>query len=173
MASTLIFRLGSGQDGLAIDVANAGSGQKRSTMKAYVSAAFQDAKDGVVEARSSVVAASGTLTAATVVADNTCQIGAVTLTAKAAPANENQFLLNGADNTQQAVNLATVINAHSVLSKLVKATPALAVVTVAMLQGGIIGNAVALAGTAVTLAASGALLAGGSETLVTESLDAV
>lgn len=108
------------------------------------------------------VAASGTVTLATVAADDTVTIGAVTLTAKASPANENQFSQAGTD-TVDAASLVSKINAHSVLSKVVFASSESGVVTITSLVKGLIGNQIALASSdGTTLAVSGAFLAGGT-----------
>lgn len=106
--------------------------------------------------------ASGTVTLATVAVDDTVTIGKTTLTAKASPSTEDQFSQAGT-NAQDAASLAAKINAHSVLSKLVSATSAGAVVTIKPHQRGSIGNYIALASSdGVTLAVSGAYLAGGT-----------
>lgn len=115
----------------------------------------------------SPVAASGTVTLvyATVVADDTVTVGSVTLTCKTdVPANENQFRKQ-TDLATTATNLATAINAHSVLGKIVKASAAAGVVTIAALQKGLVGNQIALAKSAATpagITVSGAYLASGA-----------
>lgn len=114
--------------------------------------------------------ASGTFTLVSVPADDTVVIGAVTLTAKASPSGENQWSQAGTD-TQDAASLAAVINAHSVLSKVVTATSALGVVTVTAQAIGIAGNQIAISETGTSITASGAYLAGGTVTgAVTYSL---
>lgn len=119
------------------------------------------------------VAASGTFTLASVPADDTVVIGGVTLTAKAAPANESEWSQAGTD-TQDAASLAAVINAHSVLGLSFSATSAVAVVTVRCKTKGTVGNHIPIAETGTSITASGAFLAGGTgggnDTVVTYSL---
>lgn len=119
------------------------------------------------------VAASGTFTLASVPADDTVIIGGVTLTAKASPANENQWSQAGT-NAQDAASLAAVINAHSVLSLSVVATSSQAVVTVTSKVKGTIGNHIPIAETGTSITASGAFLTGGTgggnDSVVTYSL---
>lgn len=108
------------------------------------------------------VAASATITCASVAADDTVTIGKTTLTAKASPSNENQFDQSGTD-TADATSLAAKINAHSVLSKIVSASSSGAVVTVTALDKGILGNHIALAssnGTRLAVTGSGYLASG-------------
>jgi phage tail sheath gpL-like len=110
----------------------------------------------------SPVAASGTITLATVAADDTVTIGKTTLTAKASPSGEDEFSQAGTD-TVDAAGLVTKINAHSVLSKLVVASSSAGVVTVTALERGSIGNHIALASSNGTrLAVSAAYLASGA-----------
>jgi hypothetical protein len=116
------------------------------------------------------VAASGTITCASVNADDTVTIGKTTLTAKASPSGEDQWSQAGSD-TADAASLVTKINAHSVLGKLVSATSSAGVVTVTSLVKGSIGNHIALASSnGSRLAVSAAYLAsgtGGPETSAT------
>ena len=113
------------------------------------------------------VQASGTITLAAVNAADTVTIGKTTLTASASPANEDEFSQAGS-NTADAASLASVINAHSVLSELVYATSSGAVVTVTAHQPGVIGNQIVLSssnGTRLAVTGSGYLTsgAGGAE----------
>lgn len=108
------------------------------------------------------VAASGTFTLASVVEDEAVTIGAVTLTAKDSPSGENQFQTGGASDTADAVVLAAAINAHSVLSQVVTATSAAAVVTVMAKQKGVAGNQIPISETGTTITASGSFLSGGT-----------
>lgn len=107
------------------------------------------------------VAATATATLVTVAVGNTVTIGGTTLTASASPASESDFSQAGTD-TQDAASLASVINAHSVLSHLVKATSALGVVTITALQSGVVGNQIVISkvGTPITLAPTTALAGG-------------
>lgn len=107
------------------------------------------------------VSASATATLATVVADNTITIGGTTLTAKASPVNESQWLVTGSD-TVVAAALASCINAHSVLSKIVYATSSLGVVTISCVVPGVIGNQVPVTRVGSPITLSGAVLAGGA-----------
>lgn len=110
---------------------------------------------------SSPVAASGTITLASVAADDTVVIGGVTLTAKASPSGESQFSQAGT-NTQDAASLAAKINAHSTLSLLVSATSSGAVVTVTALQKGVVGNRIAMSQTGGTMTLSASALENGA-----------
>lgn len=98
--------------------------------------------------------------------DDAVKIGTVTLTAKASPANENQFV-TGATEQAGATNLAAAINAHSTLSKVVSAVATsdatTGTVTVTVLLPGEVGNQLVMAETvdagnkiAVTSFANGA-----------------
>lgn len=110
--------------------------------------------------------ASGTLTAATVIADTTCVINGVTFTAvdgEVTPGDAT-FDCSGTD-TECATSLAAQINAYAspLLSGIVAAKSAAAVVTVYAVNEGESGNAITLVGTAVVLVASGAMLENGAE----------
>lgn len=107
------------------------------------------------------VAASGTITLATVLATHTVTIGGVTFTASSTPAGEAQFEIDGTD-TADAAALAAAINAHSTLSQVVSATSAAAVVTVSALTRGVAGNFIALTQTGGTMTLSAAALANGT-----------
>jgi phage tail sheath gpL-like len=107
------------------------------------------------------VAASGTITLASVAADDTIVIGGVTLTAKASPSGEAQFSQAGT-NTEDAAALAAKINAHSTLSQVITASSLNAVVTVTAKQRGVIGNFITMAQTGGTMTLSAAALAGGT-----------
>ncbi len=107
------------------------------------------------------VAASATATLASVAVDDTITIGKTTLTAKASPANENQFSQAGTD-TVDAASLVAKINAHSVLSTLVFASSLAGVVTISALQKGEVGNHIALTSSdaRITVTGSGYLASG-------------
>lgn len=116
----------------------------------------------VQTASANPVAASATITLATVAADDTVTIGKTTLTAKASPSGENEFSQAGTD-TVDAAGLVTKINAHSVLSKLVVATSSAGVVTVTALAKGEVGNHIVLVssnGTRLAVTGSGYLASG-------------
>lgn len=108
----------------------------------------------------SPVKASGTLTCASVVEDNTCAVGGQTFTAKDAPSGDNQFAVLGS-NTLTAAALAAKISAHPSLSPYVVATSNLGVVTITAVEEGVTANLITLTnGTNITR--SGATLAGGT-----------
>lgn len=117
--------------------------------------------------------ASGTVTVASIQADDTITISGVTLTGKASPAGESQFDSDGSD-TVVATAIAACINAHSSLVGIVTASSSAAVVTISAAQKGLMGNAITLASSDNTrLAVSAARLANGTgagESAVTYSL---
>lgn len=107
-------------------------------------------------------AATGTVTCASVQADDTVTVGGITFTAKASPSGTAQWAL-GADDTACAANLAAKINAHPVTSLYVLASSVLGVVTVTAIGPalGVLGNAIKLTSSngtrlAVVAMASGA-----------------
>lgn len=104
----------------------------------------QGANIGVLTFNIGAVAASGTITLSSFVADDTVAVAGVTLTGKASPSTDVQFAI-GADDTATAANLAACINAKSTLSPFLLATSALGVVTVTSKIPGLIGNKVTLA----------------------------
>lgn len=116
----------------------------------------------VQSSTSDPVAASGTLTLVSAVATDAVTIGKTTLTASSTPANENQWEIDGADDTADAASLAACINAHSALSLIVTATSAAGVVTVTAKQKGVLGNYIALSSADATITASATYLAGGT-----------
>lgn len=105
------------------------------------------------------VAASATLTLASVVANDTCVVGTQTFTAKASPSTANQFLV-GADDSATATSLAAKIAAHASLADVVTASAVGAVVTVSCTKLGLIGNMITLTGSA-DITANHATLVGG------------
>lgn len=112
------------------------------------------------------VKAATTATCATVVADNTLTIAGVTLTAKASPSSQSEFL-RSANNTTQAAAIAACINAHTSLLGIVTATSSGAVVTITAALPGPLGNLVTTVGTVTTLACANATLVGGAGVDVT------
>ena len=108
------------------------------------------------------VAASGTFTLTSAIATDAITIGKTTLTASSSPANENQWEIDGASDTLDAASLAAAINAHSVLSTIVLATSAAAVVTVTAHQKGILGNYINISSADATIVASATYLASGA-----------
>lgn len=108
-------------------------------------------------------AASSTVTyTGTPVADETLTVANVVLTFKASSAASDQITIS-ANNTTQATNTVTIINAHATLSKLVLASSSAGVVTITALHKGLIGNVIPLAESATGTAVGAALLAGGLE----------
>lgn len=105
--------------------------------------------------------ASGTITLSSFVAGNTVTINGVVLTSAASPSGQSQFLSTGGD-TVVAAAIAACINAHTSLYTVVSATSALGVVTVSMLEPGLIGNLGTLAISA-NGSVSGANLTGGTD----------
>jgi hypothetical protein len=108
--------------------------------------------------------ATGTLTVAAPAAGATATINGVVFTGGAGTTGDLQFNVTGT-NVQIAQSLADAINKTAnvgVVGIATASTGGTAVVTVSAAVPGKIGNAVSLAGTAVTLAASGAALAGGA-----------
>jgi hypothetical protein len=100
---------------------------------------FENASVDMHHSATDPVAASGTVTCATVAADDTVTIAGVTLTAKASPTGEAQFSQAGT-NTQDGDSLAAIINAHSILGKFYTATNLSGVVTVTAKVKGQWGN---------------------------------
>ncbi len=119
----------------------------------------------VAYSSTSPVAASGTVTTvlANIDADDTIDIGGVTLTAKASGANGTTQFNAATDNATTATNLKNCINANTTLSKLVVASVASNVVTITCLQKGLIGNLITLISSdADGLVVSGGALTGGT-----------
>jgi phage tail sheath gpL-like len=124
-----------------------------------------------VVADTAAVAASGTVTCATVLATNTCTVGGVTFTAVTGAAGANQFDRSGTD-AETAANLAASINASvtaGVTGCVTAAVLSGAVVTITASTPGKIGNAITLASSGATLTVSGARLASGAGTRTTLS----
>jgi len=129
-----------------------------STLKAELTGLATRGGELAVRIEDDVAEATGTLTCvhSNIAADDTVQVGGVTLTWKASPANENELDIKTTDATD-ATELARGINDHSVLSEYVTATAAADVVTVTGKGLGGLGEQIALASsdeTAVTTSAS-------------------
>lgn len=107
------------------------------------------------------VYATGTATLASVVNTDTIVIGGVTLTATSGTATATQFKV-GASNTATAASLAAAINADTRMNKVVQATSVGAVVTIACIYPGTIGNLVTLSQTGGHITV-GAALTGGTD----------
>jgi len=107
------------------------------------------------------VAATGTITAATPVANDTVTIAGTALTATASTQNASNFAI-GATNTITAANIATCINA-SAINTYVFASSVGAVVTLTASRPGVLGNLVTLVssnGTRLPVSGSGKLSGG-------------
>ena len=118
----------------------------------------------VTISNSALVAASGTVTCASVLAADTVTINGVAFTAVNGTPSGNQFDMSGT-NAQTATSLAAAIAASStaLVQCCVTASASSAVVTVTSLVKGLIGNTQTLASSNGTrLAVSGARLAGGT-----------
>lgn len=90
------------------------------------------------------VAASGTITLASLVAADTITVGPEVFTSSATPSGNNQFLSTGGD-TVVAAAAAAKIAAHPNLIRYLTATSASAVITVTSLISGRIGNNIPIA----------------------------
>lgn len=123
--------------------------------------ALQAGAGGAVSLRNLGILASGTVTCATVVNNNTVTINGATITAKSASPSTNEFLI-GASDTATATALCAAINAsgQAAISGFVRATSSAAVVTIYSRNPGLAGNTITLASSGATLAVSGARLAG-------------
>lgn len=122
-----------------------------------IPASIECLSDDTAQAR-----ASGTVTVASIQADDTITINGVTLTGKASPSGESQFDSDGSD-TVVATAIAACINTNSSLTGIVTASSSAGVVTVSAFQKGLMGNAITLASSDGTrLAVSAARLAGGT-----------
>lgn len=155
-----------------------GDANRTAGVKATVNGAvvtITSVKDGagnapVVTGTVTVLVAAGsgtgvaTLTAATVVADNTFVLAGITFTAKATPVGDVQFAVK-ANNTDQAKEIARVINAYALkYGTDAKASAAAAVVTITP-RGVPSGNAIALTESTTTTTATGSgWLTGGTNT---------
>lgn len=108
------------------------------------------------------VAASGTLTLVSAIATDVAVIGTETFTASSTPSGENQWEIDGADDTADALSLATAINAHSVTGKTYIATVVAGVITITARMKGSFGNELSISSVDSTITASGAFLTGGT-----------
>lgn len=112
--------------------------------------------------------ASGTLTVASVVADDSCVVAGITYSFKASPTAGYHVQLTSGNNTANAGALANAINlmeSRKVAGRAVVANAASGVVTIKAIADGATGNSIVLTGTPTRLAASGSgTLAGGTAT---------
>ncbi len=107
------------------------------------------------------VAASGTVTVASQVQNDTVTIMGLVFTCRTAPSTNVQYAV-GADDTACAVSLAAKINAHPSLLNVVTATSALGVVTLTSVQRGLIGNGITIAISAHGSVSGGGVLGSGT-----------
>lgn len=113
----------------------------------YTTGVAKFISEALVDVSAAVVYATSTLTYTGVsIAGETLAIGGVTLTARAAPANEAEFLVGGT-LAASATNLRACINAHSTLSQLVVASGTAGAVVVTARLPGVVGNGIAVAET--------------------------
>ena len=131
----------------------------------YLSAAAGGLADCAIDAHYSTtapVAATGTVTCASVLDADTVTVASIVLTAKTSPAGSVQWL-RGVSDTADAAALVACINAHTTLSQVVLASNVAGVVTLTCKQKTILGNYIPLASSnGGRLAVSGAALAGGT-----------
>ena len=106
--------------------------------------------------------AAETVTLNAVVATNTLTINGVTFTAVAGAPGANQFQV-GADDNATAANLATAINtsASAGIVGIVTALASTNTVTITAVVAGVLGNSIAVSGTAVRFTVPTATLQGG------------
>lgn len=120
---------------------------------------------------SALVAATGTVTCASVQAADTITINGVVFTATNSAAGANQFNI-GASDTTCAAAIVTAINASTtaLIQGFISPSSALGVVTLTAIPAGVVGNAYTLASSnGSRLAVSAARLAGGTGGLGTST----
>ena len=148
MATSLVITLNGADSkvkGLADARLVAGDNKSVSALVNLIKGVAHGSIIGSLEVRTASEAsasASGTVTVASIQADDTVTIGKTTLTGKSSPSGQSQFDSDGSDSVVAAA-IASCINAHSTLSKYVEAEAAAAVVHVTVKQPGVIGNALA------------------------------
>ena len=131
----------------------------------YINQLAYGTKAGSVDISDSATApaaASGTFTLASAIATDAVTVGQETFTASSTPANENEWEIDGADDTADAAALAAAINAHSTIGKIITATSAAAVVTITASTKGSYGNQIPFSSADGTITASAAFLSGGT-----------
>lgn len=115
------------------------------------------ATGGAAQAR-----ASGTFTLASVIATDVVVVAGTTFTFTSSPSLSTDVEVDGADDTADALALATAINAHATVSQYVTASADAAVVTITANQPGVIGNLIDISSPDSTITESGAKLTGGT-----------
>ena len=116
----------------------------------------------ISDSSSAPVAASGTFTLGSAIATDAVTIGQETFTASSTPSGENEWEIDGADDTADAASLAAAINAHSTIGEQITATSALGVVTITATAKGSWANQVPFSSADATITASASFLAGGT-----------
>lgn len=164
MAASLLITLNEGTGRSATDLAGLVqiSSEPQNEMNAlfdYLSGYLSGAGGGAMTvslSSSALVAATGTVTAASVVAGDTVTINGVVFTATGDVAPANYFNI-GASNTTAAAALVTSISASTtaLIQGFVTASSDAAVVTLTAIPAGVVGNAYTLASSGATLAVSG------------------
>lgn len=120
---------------------------------------------GVIEVQTANEAparASATFTFVSVIATDAFTIAGVTFTFTSTPTLETDVEVDGASDALDAAAAAAAINAHSTISKLVKATADSNVVTVTAREPGVVGNFIAVSDADTTITTSAAYLSGGT-----------
>lgn len=114
------------------------------------------------------VAATGTVTCASVSAADTVTVGNIVFTAVSGTPSGNQFK-RGVSDTADGLSLATAINANTTLSQYVSAANATGAVTVTYLTTGVVGNALQLSSSNNTRLAVVAMASGTNDTSTSSS----
>lgn len=152
------------------DMFKGGSDNNRAKNVALaLSGYFKDLASGIKRASLDVqtgaaapVRASGTFTFVSVIATDAFTIAGVTFTFTSTPTLETDVEVDGASDALDAAAACAAINAHSTISKIVKATVANNVVTVTCRVPGVIGNFIAISDADTTITTSAAYLSGGT-----------
>jgi phage tail sheath gpL-like len=131
-------------------------------LSAYFASLASGNRMATVELAVAAVAATGTVTLASVNVSDTVTIDGIVFTAVASGATGNQFNQGGTD-TVDAESLVSAVNANTTLDGRLVASNVAGVVTFTALEPGELGNSISLASSNGTrLAVSGAALAGGT-----------
>lgn len=118
--------------------------------------------------QSTSVAATGTVTLASALANDTVTIGNVVFTAVTGTPTSSQFKV-GVSDTADALSLATQINAKATINTHVSAASALGVVTITALDLGTVGNLLQLSSSNNSRLAVVAMASGADATVTTYS----
>lgn len=112
-------------------------------LKDFFKAITSGMRPAVVKTKAEMVKASGTITLASIVANDTITISGVGFTAKGTAATALEFDV-GVSDTATAANAVAKINADTTLDGMIIATSATSVITVTALVAGELGNAVTI-----------------------------